>query len=202
MCLKYLFKRKKKNQQPAQQMAVPGQMGVPGQMPFPGQMTPQTQPMPQGQPTPMQQAGGDRTMLLQEEPEDDRTVLLIDDGDQDMSGVGSLMAILELSNPPIEGAPQSMTIFTNKKEYSIGRATKSGKMPDMAFSKDFRTVGRKHAKIEIMGTEIYITDLGSTNHTTLDGQILDPNRPYPLKDGCEVGFTITNPVKYRFSIKQ
>lgn len=43
-------------------------------------------------------------------------------------------------------------------------------------------------------------DLGSANHTLLDGQVLIPNQPYALKDGGELTFTDSRPVRYRIHL--
>ncbi len=203
MFLKNLFKRKKKNatqapQMNAAQFQVPGSnvgMQPQGGMQVGGQQVPYPTPAPQ-------KVQDDRTMLLQDVEDDGRTMLLIDEPETDGTG-GPIkeLAVMELMGEPKEGVPYKISILSNKKVYNIGRSTKNDGCPDIAFSKDIRTIGRKHAKIEIMGEEIYLTDLGSTNHTTLDGEILDPNRPYPLKEGSVIGFTISNPINYCFHIK-
>ena len=41
-----------------------------------------------------------------------------------------------------------------------------------------------------------IIDLGSANHTFLNGAMLAPNKPYDLTNGVEVTFT-DKPVSYR-----
>src|SRR5258708_5483152 len=56
-------------------------------------------------------------------------------------------------------------------------------------------VSRKHASIKRQGTTLTLTDLGSTNHTYLNGQQLADNEARTLKSGDEValgtlGFTV------------
>jgi eukaryotic-like serine/threonine-protein kinase len=45
---------------------------------------------------------------------------------------------------------------------------------------------RNHASIDRNGTAYILTDLGSTNGTTLNGAPLQPQRPYPLKPGDRI----------------
>lgn len=48
------------------------------------------------------------------------------------------------------------------------------------------SVSRKHARIFTDGTQVYLEDLHSTNHTYLNKLILQPGQPFPLHDGDEI----------------
>ena len=48
---------------------------------------------------------------------------------------------------------------------------------------DSGTVSRHHADIEVTGGVVTLTDVGSSNGTTLDGRRLTPNQPVPLAIG-------------------
>ncbi len=47
-------------------------------------------------------------------------------------------------------------------------------------------VSRRHAQIHVQGAELFISDLGSTNGTRLNGALLPPNQPVRLRDGDEL----------------
>jgi pSer/pThr/pTyr-binding forkhead associated (FHA) protein len=60
-------------------------------------------------------------------------------------------------------------------------------------------VSRKHATIEMSGTELSIIDMGSLNGTILNSVIhLEEGRPYPLQDGDEI---IVGKVSLRVALK-
>lgn len=46
----------------------------------------------------------------------------------------------------------------------------------------FRVISSKHAKIELKNKEWFITDLHSTNHTFLNGHIIDSDKPSQIND--------------------
>lgn len=47
-------------------------------------------------------------------------------------------------------------------------------------------VSRQHARLSRVGQQLFIQDLGSTNHTYLNGERLTEGRDYALRDGDEV----------------
>lgn len=47
-------------------------------------------------------------------------------------------------------------------------------------------VSRQHAMLTRQGSEVFLTDLGSTNNTFLNGERLNANHPYVLHDGDSV----------------
>ena len=53
-------------------------------------------------------------------------------------------------------------------------------------------ISRHHARIDHTGDHVTITDLGSANHTRLNGGLLTPNAPYPIKPGDQVSFSVFN----------
>jgi serine/threonine protein kinase len=78
----------------------------------------------------------------------------------------------------------------------LGRASDAeGYWPDfdMTFYDDGDYVSRRHARITKGEAGYYITDLGSSNGTTLNGQPLTPNRAYLLRNGdrIKVGLVVT-----------
>jgi len=68
----------------------------------------------------------------------------------------------------------------------LGRASEAENyVPDfdMTFYDDGDYVSRRHARITRGRGGYFITDLGSSNGTTLNGQTLLPNRAYRLRNG-------------------
>lgn len=122
--------------------------------------------------------------------EDDRTEI---EGD----GYEPMEAHLELIDSVIPGAIQRISLNFTGPYITIGRISSDEVKPDIAFGKEFNRIGRKHARIEKNGENYYIIDLGSANHTVLNGQVLIPNQPYLLQDGAELVFTVSKPVRYR-----
>lgn len=49
-------------------------------------------------------------------------------------------------------------------------------------------VSRRHARIFVQGTQIFVEDLNSTNYTHVNQQRLTPGHPHPLNDGDELRF--------------
>ncbi len=47
-------------------------------------------------------------------------------------------------------------------------------------------VGRTHCRVDYHDGQFYLTDLGSRNHTMLDGKKLEPNVEYPVRSGNTV----------------
>ena len=52
-------------------------------------------------------------------------------------------------------------------------------------------VGRAHARFDHRDEGLHVTDLESTNGTTVDGRRLPANLPEPLRSGQVVGFGVT-----------
>lgn len=85
-----------------------------------------------------------------------------------------------------------------KDQILIGRYSEQEAIqPEVLFPKSCKAIGRKHAQITKINNEYYITDLNSVNHTYLDGLPMEPNVPYKLVPGCEICFTMSQPVRYR-----
>lgn len=56
--------------------------------------------------------------------------------------------------------------------------------PEIEIELDSPLISRFHARIERgAGNQLQVVDLGSTNGSWLDGQMLNPNRPYPWSPG-------------------
>ena len=83
---------------------------------------------------------------------------------------------------------------------TLGRISTDSVKPDVAFGSELKRIGRMHARIEKNGENFYMIDLGSANHTSINGEIMIPNYPYMLKNGDEVAFATSRPVRYRVNL--
>jgi len=85
-----------------------------------------------------------------------------------------------------------------QKELTLGRHVGDSTSADVDLTEhraEVLGVSRRHATIKRQGTTLTLTDLGSTNHTFINGQQLADNETRPLKSGDEVslgtlGFTV------------
>ena len=108
---------------------------------------------------------------------------------------------LQLIASPLGGAPDHISLKFKQKQLFLGRAVKDEPLPDIAFPNHFKSIGRKHVVFEKHDDGIYIIDLGSLNHTTLDGETMVPNREYMLKTGSVIGLTLAAPIKYKVVLR-
>jgi pSer/pThr/pTyr-binding forkhead associated (FHA) protein len=89
----------------------------------------------------------------------------------------------------LQGNPQAIYL-TGRDEYRLGRGDpRQGMLPDLDLG-PFRAlemgVSRLHALLRRSRGTVSLTDLGSTNGTTVNGVRLAPNSPQPLRDGDEL----------------
>jgi pSer/pThr/pTyr-binding forkhead associated (FHA) protein len=45
------------------------------------------------------------------------------------------------------------------------------------------SISKLHCYLALVGSEVRLTDCGSTNGTTINGQVVQPKKPYPLQGG-------------------
>ena len=75
----------------------------------------------------------------------------------------------------------------NDRTFEVSEAGLTiGRHTDNNASLDDSRLSRFHARITFRDGAWYAEDLGSTNGTTLNGERLEPNKPYPLKLGDHV----------------
>lgn len=111
-----------------------------------------------------------------------------------------LKPYLELIESSLTGALSRIELDFNNRYITIGRSSSDESQPDVAFSREFTQISRRHARIEKREDSYYVIDLGSTNHTVLNGQILMPNQPYQLTDGGELAFSDSKPIRYKIHL--
>ena len=99
-------------------------------------------------------------------------------GDAAILGAGTTSFILLRKN----GGDK---ICINKAEFIIG---KEQAKVDYCISNN-NSISRKHAKISVRAGKCYISDLGSTNSTYINGTKLNPNQEVALIPGDKVKFS-------------
>ncbi len=85
--------------------------------------------------------------------------------------------------------PNLIRKSTDEKIYISKRIFVIGKSADKAdYVVNNSAVSRVHAEISVVGSEYYITDKGSTNHTYVNYSEILPNSPQQIFDGDEIMF--------------
>ena len=126
------------------------------------------------------------------------------DSDETQISDGDVVRIphLRLLSSDIPGAPENISLEmpVDRSFINFGRISNDPVKPDIIFAKDFASIGRMHLRIEKQGDKYIAKDLGSLNHTFINGIMMTPNEPYELTEGAEICFTQSHPVKYRVNL--
>lgn len=77
-------------------------------------------------------------------------------------------------------------ISQEKKDIDKSKFTIGSSHIGVDFYVNNPAVSRLHSQIMFIENEYYLIDNNSTNHTTLDGQIIEPNKPIRLYNGALV----------------
>jgi len=92
----------------------------------------------------------------------------------------------------VQGSNATLPFPPGKTEIVIGREDPvSNVFPEIDLTDhggDEGGVSRRHSRIFIQGTQVFIEDLNSTNYTYVNQQRLTPGQPHPLNSGDEVRF--------------
>lgn len=107
---------------------------------------------------------------------------------------------LELIESERVGAIARISLDFPNDFITIGRASNDAVQPNICFDRSFMQVSRMHLRIERKGDSYYAIDLGSGNHTLIDGQMMVPNTQYLLNSGSVVSIAVNMPVRYRVNI--
>ena len=107
---------------------------------------------------------------------------------------------LELIESDRAGAIAQISLDFPNDFITIGRASNDVIQPDIRFDKSFMQISRMHLRIERKGDSYYAIDLGSGNHTLIDGQMMVPNTQYQLTAGTVLSIAANMPVRYRVNI--
>lgn len=107
---------------------------------------------------------------------------------------------LELIESQRAGAIARISLDFPNDYITIGRESQDAIQPDIRFDKSFMQISRMHLRIERKGDSYYAIDLGSGNHTLIDGQMMTPNTQYKLNAGTVLSIAANIPVKYKVNI--
>ncbi|HEX4923300.1 MAG TPA: FHA domain-containing protein [Bdellovibrionales bacterium] len=93
-------------------------------------------------------------------------------------------------------------IFNSKSQRAVdtkldGQYWKAGRSPDCQIVLDEVSASRNHFEIKKAGSEFTLTDLGSSNGTRLNGEILDELQPVPLRSGDVITIGATT-IEFQF----
>jgi pSer/pThr/pTyr-binding forkhead associated (FHA) protein len=92
----------------------------------------------------------------------------------------------------VQGTNALLPFPPGKTEIFVGREDPvSGVFPEIDLTDhggDEGGVSRKHARIYLQGSQVYIEDLNSTNYTYVNQQKVTPGQPFPVNDGDELRF--------------
>jgi pSer/pThr/pTyr-binding forkhead associated (FHA) protein len=112
-------------------------------------------------------------------PFDAPTVGPDEDGDTVMESVGTMM--YESAPARLINSKTGEAFLVGKEFFNIGR---SEAFADLHLNS--MHVGREHCRIFQKDSGYFITDLGSKNHTFVDGAQLADGKPVQLKDGSRI----------------
>ena len=113
------------------------------------------------------------TLLV--EGDEGGTTLLVEDEEE-----GTTLLQQE-AFPIFERKNTGESVEINKNIFTIGKENES----DFIVSNN-KAISRRHAVIEKINGNYYLTDKKSTNHTYLNGEILEPERAYVLSDNDNI----------------
>ena len=92
----------------------------------------------------------------------------------------------------VQGTNATIPLLPGRTEVVVGREDPvSNVFPEIDLTDhggDEGGVSRRHARIFIHGTQVFVEDLNSTNYTYINQQRLTPGQPHPLDDGDELRF--------------
>ncbi|NLX08317.1 MAG: FHA domain-containing protein [Chloroflexi bacterium] len=92
----------------------------------------------------------------------------------------------------VRGVQQPIRVVPRQNEMVIGRSAPDGVMlPDInlgPYQGETMGISRLHAGLKRQGDALVLTDLGSLNHTYINGQRLLPHEVRVLRDGDELRF--------------
>ena len=114
---------------------------------------------------------GERGTTLLAEEDDEGTTLLSQYDD------GTTLLQQEVRFPVLERNSTGESVTINKNIFTIGKESEN----DFTVVNN-KAVSRRHAAIEKISGAYYLIDKGSTNHTYLNGEMLDAESPYALTD--------------------
>ncbi|MBX2988729.1 MAG: GGDEF domain-containing protein [Bdellovibrionaceae bacterium] len=98
---------------------------------------------------------------------------------------------LKKSMPATDSAPPVVVVLLGPtayqgQQFALQSGAVIGRAHESEIYIDDRSLSRSHARIDIKGSEVTVVDLGSTNKTVVNGQVLAPMAPCHLKNNDQI----------------
>lgn len=93
--------------------------------------------------------------------------------------------------PSEEAAPPVLVVLLGPtayqgKQFPLVNGSVIGRAHECQIYIDDRSLSRSHARVDLKGSDAVVVDLGSTNKTVVNGQILAPMAPCTLKNNDQI----------------
>lgn len=93
--------------------------------------------------------------------------------------------------PVVDQAPPVLVVLLGPtayqgKQFALQDGVVIGRAHETQIYIDDRSLSRSHARLDIRGNEVTVVDLGSTNKTIVNGQVLPPMAPCRLNNNDQV----------------
>lgn len=98
---------------------------------------------------------------------------------------------LKKNIPADESAPPALVVLLGPTAYQgrqflIQGGSVIGRAHESQVFIDDRSLSRSHARLDVVGSDVTVLDLGSTNKTVVNGQVLAPMAPCRLKNNDQI----------------
>ncbi len=92
---------------------------------------------------------------------------------------------------PVDEAPPVLVVLLGPtayqgKQFALADGHVIGRANESKIYIDDRSLSRSHARVDIKGNEVTVIDLGSTNKTVVNGEVLAPMAPVKLNNNDQV----------------
>lgn len=164
-------------------------------------------PTPSDRATPEDAAPQDRAQVPPASPSDKRVPLWLIVGGM-LAGVAALVGIVafaasqsapererDLVQTQLKG-PSTLTLRTSTKGGSqvsktitvdaLSRGIVIGRSAEAGLPIDVPGVSRQHLRLELVNRQLFVTDMGSTNGSTVDGKALAPGRKHQINSTSRI----------------
>lgn len=98
---------------------------------------------------------------------------------------------LKKSMPAEDAAPPVLVVLLGPtayqgKQFALQDGFVIGRAAESQIHIDDRSLSRSHARLDVRGSDVTVVDMGSTNKTVVNGQVLAPMAPCALKNNDQI----------------